>query len=114
MWPVTPRFHHSANAANAANAVNQSRISCWHLTTISASSRLAPLLYTGGAPIWGFPDFGYLNPLRPRAPYQLLGTQSSNFGPTPLGNSASGQGHQVMIATDNATVVSYINKPCYV
>ena len=65
-------------------------------------------IYTGvGRPYGGFPDFGYLDQFRPQAPCQLLGTQSGNFGPTPLGYSALGQ---VMIATNNTTVVSYINK----
>ena len=58
-----------------------------------------------GLPFGGFPDLGYqyLDPYRPQAPYQLFGTSSL----TPLGYSASGR--QVMIATDNTTVVSYIS-----
>ena len=55
-------------------------------------------LYLGlGRPHGGFPNFGYMGPSGPPAPYQLLGAQG-------------GRGHQVMIATDNSTVVSYINK----
>ena len=38
----------------------------------------------------GFPDFGYLDPCRPQAPYQLSGAQSGNLCPTALGSSASG------------------------
>ena len=38
-----------------------------------------------GAPIWGFPNFGYLDPFRSR-----LGAQGSSFYPTPLGFSAPG------------------------
>ena len=54
----------------------------------------------------GFPDFGYLDPYRPQASYQLYGAQGSalkHWAPML-------QGHQVMIATDNSTVVLYINK----
>ena len=40
-------------------------------------------------PYGGFPDFGYLDPSSPEAPYQLLGAQSGNFGLTPLGHSTS-------------------------
>ena len=53
----------------------------------------------------GFPDFGYLDLYRPQAPYQLSGAVVSalqHWAPVL-------QGHQVMIATDNSTVVSYIN-----
>ena len=38
-------------------------------------------------PYEGFPDFGYLDPFRPQAPYQLSETQSSNFHPPSLGYS---------------------------
>ena len=55
-------------------------------------------LYTGmGRPYGGFPDFSYLDPFRPQAPYQLFGTQTGN-------------NDQIIIAVDNTTVVSYINK----
>ena len=38
----------------------------------------------------GFSDFGYLDPYRPQAPYQLSGAQSGNICPTALGSSAPG------------------------
>ena len=38
----------------------------------------------------GFQDFGYLDPHRPQAPYQLSGAQSGYLCPTALGSSASG------------------------
>ena len=38
----------------------------------------------------GFLDFGYLDPLRPQAPYQLSGVQGGHVCPTALGSSASG------------------------
>ena len=38
----------------------------------------------------GFQDFGYLDPLRPQAPYQLSGVQGGHVCPTALGSSASG------------------------
>ena len=38
----------------------------------------------------GFQDFGYLDPLRPKAPYQLSGAQGGKVCPTALGPSASG------------------------
>ena len=41
------------------------------------------------APIWGFPDFRYLDPFRPQAPHQQFGTQSGNFGPPSLGYSVT-------------------------
>ena len=53
----------------------------------------------------GFQDFGYLDPFRPQTPYQLSEAQSGHLCPTALL-----QGHQVMVATDNLTVVSYISK----
>ena len=56
----------------------------------------------------GFRDFGYLDPYRPQAPNQLFGAQGGNLCPTALAPVL--QGHQLMIATDNLTVVSYINK----
>ena len=59
-------------------------------------------------PIWGFPDFGNLDPFRPQAPYQLFGTKVVIFWTPSLGSIATG--HQVMIATDNTTVLSYFNK----
>ena len=43
-----------------------------------------------GRPHGGFQDFGYLDPYRPQAPYQLSGVQSGYFCPTALGFSASG------------------------
>ena len=59
----------------------------------------------------GFPDFGYLDPFRPQAPYQLFGAQGGGLVVCALQHWAPMlQGHQVMIATDNSTVVSYINK----
>ena len=55
----------------------------------------------------GFQDFGYLDPYRPQAPHQLSGAQG---GSCVLQHWAPLlQGHQVMVATDNSTVVSYIN-----
>ena len=38
----------------------------------------------------GFPDFGYLDPYRPQAPYQLSGAQSGNLCHKALGPSAPG------------------------
>ena len=38
----------------------------------------------------GFPDFEYLDPLRPQAPYQLSGAQGGSLCPTALGSSAPG------------------------
>ena len=61
-----------------------------------------------GVPIWGFRDFWQLGSFRPQAPYQLFGIQGSNVSSAPLGSRDPGP--QVMIATDNTTVVSYINK----
>ena len=43
-----------------------------------------------GRPHGGFQDFGYLDPNRPQAPYQLSGVQSGYFCTTALGSSASG------------------------
>ena len=61
-----------------------------------------------GRPHGGFPNFGYMGPSGPRAPYQLLGTQG---GRAALHHWAPVlQGHPVMIATDHSTVVSYIKK----
>ena len=39
---------------------------------------------------WGFPDFGYLDPYRPQAPYQLSGAQGSSLCPTALSSIAPG------------------------
>ena len=61
-----------------------------------------------GRPYGGFPDFVYLDPFGPQAPYQLLGTQSGNFGPPSRVTVLLS--HHVMINTDNTTVVSCINK----
>ena len=36
----------------------------------------------------GFPDFGYLEPYRPQAPYQLSGAQGSSLCPKALGSNA--------------------------
>ena len=48
-------------------------------------------LYPGvGWPHGGFPDFGYLDPYRPQAPYQLSGAQGGSLCPTALGPSAPG------------------------
>ena len=38
----------------------------------------------------GFPDFGYLGPYRPQAPYQLSGVSGSSLCPTALGSIAPG------------------------
>ena len=38
----------------------------------------------------GFPDFGYLDPYRPQAPYQLSGAQGCSLSPKALGPSAPG------------------------
>ena len=38
----------------------------------------------------GFPDFGYLDPYRPQAPYQLSGAQGGSLCPTALGAGAPG------------------------
>ena len=38
----------------------------------------------------GFPDFGYLEPYRPQAPYQLSGAQGSSLCPKALGSNAPG------------------------
>ena len=37
----------------------------------------------------GFPDFGYLDPYRPQAPYQLSGAQGGSLCPTALGSRAT-------------------------
>ena len=67
---------------------------CQHTQTLSGpvfSHYLYECLYAGlGCPIWGFPEFRYLDPFRPQAPYQLFGTQSGNFRPPSLGYSAMG------------------------
>ena len=48
-------------------------------------------LHTGvGHSHGGFPDFGYLDPYRPQAPYQLSGAQGGSLCPTVLGLSAPG------------------------
>ena len=48
-------------------------------------------LHTGvGSSHGGFPDFGYLDPYRPQAPYQLSGAQGGSLCPTALGPSAPG------------------------
>ena len=66
-------------------------------------------LHSGvGRPHGEFQNFGYLGPSGPPAPHQLLGTRGGrgclhHWAPVL-------QGHQVMIATDNSTVLSYINK----
>ena len=51
-------------------------------------SQMPPL--RGGCPHGGFPDFGYLDPYRSQAPYQLFGAQGGDFCPTALGSSAPG------------------------
>ena len=38
----------------------------------------------------GFPDFGYLDPYTPQAPYQLSGVQGGSLCPTALGSIAPG------------------------
>ena len=43
-----------------------------------------------GHSLGGFPDFGYLDPYRPQAPYQLSGAQGGSLWPTALGPSAPG------------------------
>ena len=75
-----------------------------------------------GRPHGGVPNFGYMGPSGPPAPYQLLGTPGCRGCSTSLGPML--QGHQVMIATDKTTVVSYFlistskeglgPTPCYV
>ena len=45
---------------------------------------------TQGWLTWGFPDFGYLNPYRLQAPYQLSGAQGGSLCPKALGPSAPG------------------------
>ena len=57
----------------------------------------------------GFPDFGCLDPSRPQAPHQCVGAQGGNVDPPTLNLSISGPSG-FMIATDNTTVVAYINK----
>ena len=48
-------------------------------------------LYAGvGRSHGGFPDFGYLDPYRPQAPYQLSGARGGNLCPAALGPSAPG------------------------
>ena len=48
-------------------------------------------LHSGvGRPHGGFPNFGYLDPSGPQAPYQLLGAQGGRGRPTSLGFSAPG------------------------
>ena len=48
-------------------------------------------LHSGvGRSHWGFPDFGYLDPYRPQAPYQLSGAQGGSLCPEALGPSAPG------------------------
>ena len=44
----------------------------------------------GGALTWGIPRFGYLDPYRLQAPYQLPGAQGGSLCPTELGPSAPG------------------------
>ena len=47
-------------------------------------------LHTGvGRSHGGFQDFGYLDPYRPQAPYQLSGAQSGHLCPTALGSRAT-------------------------
>ena len=57
-----------------------------------------------------FTQGGCLDPFRTRAPHQCAGAQGGNIGPQTMG--AVLQGHHVMIATDNTTVVpvAYINR----
>ena len=66
-------------------------------------------LYSGlGRPHGGFPDFGYMAPLDRQlhiSYLELKEVEAALHHWAPLL-----QGHQVMIATDNSTVVSYINK----
>ena len=61
-----------------------------------------------GAPTWGFSDCGSMDPFRMRAPHQCTGAQgvilALHHWATVL------QGPHVLIATDNTTVVAYINK----
>ena len=56
----------------------------------------------------GFQDFGYLDPYRLKTPHQLSGVQSGYLALQHWAPLL--QGRQVMITTDNSTVVSYINK----
>ena len=43
-----------------------------------------------GAHMGGFPDFGYLDPYRPQAPYHLSGAQGGRLCPKALGSNAPG------------------------
>ena len=56
----------------------------------------------------GFSDCGCMDPFRTRAPHQCTGAQGGNISPQSLGYSITGS--HVLIATDNTTVVAYINK----
>ena len=47
-------------------------------------------LARAGAPIWGIPDFRYLEPFSPQAPHQQFGAQGDNFGHPSLGFSFRG------------------------
>ena len=59
----------------------------------------------------GFQDFGYLDPYRPQAPHQLSGAQGGYLITCALQHWVPLlHGHQVMIAMDNSTVVSYLYK----
>ena len=63
-----------------------------------------------GRPHGGFQDFGYLDPYRPQAPHQLSSGYLKAVTFALQHWAPLLQGRQVMIATDNSTVVSYINK----
>ena len=89
------------------------KTSCWQLCFRSfrlvCSHDIYRRLYTGtGRPCGGFPDLRYLYPYRAQAPYKLLELKAVISA---LHHWVTvHQGHQIMIATDNTTVVSYISK----
>ena len=73
----------------------------------------------GGALTWGFPDFGYLDPYRPQARYQLSGAQGGSLCPTALGPSAPGPpGYDRYGRFDKFRISTSkegpIHPPCYV
>ena len=75
------------------------------------SKRISRFLRTplrrGGRPYEGIPNLGYLDLFGPPAPYQLFELKAVIAAL--LHWVSVLQGHQVLIAVDNTTVVSYIN-----
>ena len=76
------------------------------------SRRSSRFLWTplprGGAPRWGIPRFRVLDPFRPQAHINTLELKVVILA---LHHWVSVlQGHQLMMVTDNSTVVAYINK----